>query len=120
MAGRGDWEHVGKGQYAASKSARERFDRAADRLFFPNLWLRLEAEDSSDPDAPETTGRKFRRALFDAANAELEAAMSGVPCTTIQRPKAETRARRAFLSRVWKLDPQLHQTERQENADAED
>ena len=120
LARRGERKQEGKGPYATSRPARERFDRAADRLFFPSLWRRLEAESSGDPAAPETAGREFRDALLDAANAELEAAMSSVPCTTIQRPKAEARARRAFISRVWKLDPQLHQTERQEDVDAED
>lgn len=120
LAGRGDWEQVRKDQYARSRSARERFDRVADRLFFPYLWQRIQAAASDDVDAEERTRREFQRALFDAANAELEAAMSSVPCATLQRPKAEARARRAFLSRVWKLDPQLHQTGTQEDVDAED
>ena len=119
LAGRGDWERVGKSQYAISRPARERFDRVADRLFFPNLWLRLEAEKSSDLNASERTGREFRRALFDAANAELEASLSSIPCAAIQRPRAEARARRAFRSRVGQLDPQLHHTDRQEDVDAE-
>ena len=119
LAGRGDWDNVRKGQYASSRSARERFDRAADTLFFPYLWRRLVAENSSDADAQQTTGRAFRLALLDAANAELEASMSSIPCATIQRPKAEARARRAFRSRVWKLDSQLQQTGKQEDIDAE-
>ena len=119
LAGRGDWDNVGKGQYASSRSARERFDRAADRLFFPHLWRRLVAENSGDTDAQQSTGRTFRLALLDAANAELEASMSSIPCATIQRPKAEARARRAFRSRVWKLDSQLQQTGKQEDIDAE-
>ncbi len=120
LAGRGDWEQVRKDQYARSRSARERFDRVADRLFFPYLWQRIQAVASGDVEAEERTRRAFQRTLFDAANAALEAAMSSVPCATLQRPKAEARARRAFLSRVWKLDPQLHQTGRQEDVDAED
>ena len=48
LAGRGDWDNVRKGQYASSRSARERFDRAADTLFFPYLWRRLVAENSSE------------------------------------------------------------------------
>ena len=119
LAGRGDWDNVRKGQYASSRSARERFDRAADRLFFPHLWRRLVAENSGDTDAQQSTGRAFRLALLDAANAELEASMSSIPCATIQRPRAEARARRAFRSRVWKLDSQLQQTGKQEDIDAE-
>ncbi len=119
LSGRGDWDQVGKGQYASSRSARERFDRVADRLFFSHLWWRLVAEDSGDTDAQETAGRGFRLALLDAAHAELETSMSSIPCPSIQRPRAETRARRAFRSRVWKLDPQLQQTGKQEEIDAE-
>ena len=119
LGARGEWEQVGKGQYATSRPARERFDRAADRLFFLHLWRRLEAESSGDADAPEKTGGEFRRSLLDAASAELEAAMAAVPCATIQRPKAEARARRAFRSRVWKLDAQIQRTEKQEDIDAE-
>ncbi len=119
LAGRGDRDNVTKGQYASSRPARERFDRAADRLFFPHLWRRLVAEDSGDGDAQQTTGRAFRLALLDAANSELEASMSSVPCVAIQRPRAEARARRAFRSRVWKLDPQLQQTENREDTDGE-
>ena len=119
LAARGERDQVGRGQYATSRPARERFDRAADRLFFPHLWRRLEAESSSDANAQERAGREFRRALLDAASAELEASMASVPCATIQRPKAEARARRAFRSRLWKLDAQLQQTGKQEDIDAE-
>ena len=72
-----------------------------------------------DTNAQQSTGRAFRFALLDAANAELEASMSSIPCATIQRPRAEARARRAFRSRVWKLDSQLQQTGKQEDIDAE-
>ena len=119
LGARGEWGQVGKGQYATSRPARERFDRAADRLFFLHLWRRLEAESSGDANAPERTGREFRRALLDAASAELEAAMAAVPCATVQRPKAEARARRAFRSRVWMLDARIQQTEKQEDINAE-
>ena len=119
LAGRGDWDQVGKGQYATSRSARERFDRVADRLFFPHLWRRLFAEDSDDTGVQEVEGRAFRLALLDAAVSELETSMSSVPCASIQRPRAEARARRAFRSRVWKLDPQLQQAGRQEDIDVE-
>ena len=118
LAARGDWESVGKTQYAISRPTRERFDRAADRLFFRYLWERLEA-DSGGQEAAENAGRNFRRELFDIAKAELTAALPGIPCATIQLPRAEARAWRAFRTRVWKLDPQLYQNEKQEDVDAE-
>lgn len=119
LAGRGDWDNVGKSQYGVSKPAIERFDRAADRLFFPHLWKRLAAESSDDPQAADTAGHSFRRALYGAARAELTTALPGIPCAAIQRPKAEARAWRAFHFRVGNLDPQLYQqTETQEDTDA--
>ena len=118
-AGRGDWDNIGKSQYAASRPARERFDRTADGLFFPHLWKRLAAESSDDPHAADEAGHTFRLALFDAAKAELATALPSVPCAAIQRPKAEARAWRAFRYRVGKLDPQFYQNaEPQEDVDA--
>ena len=119
LAARGDWDHVGKAQYAVSGPTRTRFDRSADVLFFPHLWKRLEAENSGSPQAVDRAGHDFRRALFQAAEAELTAALPGIPCAAIQRPKAEARARRAFRARVRKLDAQLFQNEQQEDTDAE-
>lgn len=119
LAGRGDWDQVGRGQYATSISARERFDHAADTLFFPHLWRRFVAEESGDTNVQEAAGREFRLALLEAAESELKTSMSSIPCASIQRPRAEARARRAFRSRVWKLDPQLQQTQKQEDIDGE-
>lgn len=119
LAGRGDWDNVGKSQYDVSRPARERFDRIADRLFFPHLWKRLAAESSDDLQAADTAGHSFRRALYGAARAELTTALPGIPCAAIQRPKAEARAWRAFYFRVGNLDPQIYQqTEIQEDTDA--
>lgn len=109
VAGSGDWDNVGKSQYVVSRPARERFDRTVDTLFFSHLWKRLAAESSDDAQAADTAGHTFRRALFDAAKAELTTALPGIPCAAIQRPKAEARAWRAFHFRVGSLDPQLYQ-----------
>ena len=120
LAARGDWESVGKSQYDVSRPTRARFDRTADTLFFPNLWVRLEAETSGDHDHADKARSNFRRKLFEAAKAELAAALPGVPCSALQRPKAETRAWRAFYARIHKLDSQLYQNiATQEDVDAE-
>lgn len=119
LAARGDWEHAGRAQYAAARPVRDRFDRTADRLFFPHLWKRLEAENSGSPQEVDRTGRDFRRALLSAAKAELAESLPGIPCTAVQRPRAEARAQRAFRARLWKLDAQLFQKEQQEDTDAE-
>lgn len=119
VAGRGDQNRVRKSQYDLARSARERFDRTADMLFFPHLWKRLEAETSDGPEAGDSAGHTFRRALFEAAKAELTAALPGVPCAAIQRPKAEARAWREFHSRVRKIDSQFYQhVEQQEDVNA--
>ena len=106
LAARGDLSRkIDKKQYAFSKPARIRFDRTADTLFFPHLWRRLLAEGS---EAVEEAAQDFRRALFDAAEAECAASLPGIPCAEIQRPRAEARAWRAFYARVRKLDSRLY------------
>lgn len=120
LAGRGDRDRVGKSRYALSRPARDRFDRTANTLFFPHLWERLAAAETSDGlEAADKAGYDFRQALFDAAKAELAAALPGIPCSAIHRPKAEARAWRAFHYRVGKLDPQFYRNvEAQEDVDA--
>lgn len=99
---------VSKSHYAIVKLARMRFDRHADNVFFPHLWKRLAAENSGSTEAADLAGHDFRRVLFNAAIAELTAALPGVPCQAIQRPRAEARAQRVFRARVNKLDAQLY------------
>ena len=108
LAARGVLKDVGKSQYAFSMPARMRFDRHADNVFFPHLWKRLAAENSGSTEEADQAGHDFRRVLFYAALTELTAALPGVPCQAIQRPRAEVRARRVFHSRVYKLDAQLY------------
>lgn len=95
----GDIEKVGRKHYARSNPARGRFDRAADARFFPALWERLGAENAAGRDAAKTA---FLRDLLAAAREELEAALPSVPCPATLRPRALTRARRAFRGRVVK------------------
>lgn len=89
--------------YHRSTEARARFDRAADRLFFPSLWDRL-AESQTGSDAGYY---RFIRNLHQAAQIELELAMPGIPCATLYRPRAEARARRAYFARLRKAEFQF-------------
>ncbi len=98
-------ESASKAHYARSHAARNRFDRVADRLFFPELWKRLAVLESDSPEAEDNALREFREELFDASSKELEEAIPAVPCAAIARPKAEARCRRAFHARVRKLVP---------------
>ena len=92
----------------------ERFNRAADRSFFPHLWKRVAANETCDADAEGTAKVAFLRALLKAAEEELKSALPAIPCPTILRPRAEARARRAFYARVRKGHPMLF---REEDAD---
>ena len=95
MAAGGNREEVGRKHYAYTTSARARFDHAADRLFFPNLWRRLKANSQSD-DVVFEAKRAFLAELMKEAASVLDTALPTMPCATVQRPKAEARARRAF------------------------
>ena len=95
MAAGGNRDEVGRKHYAYTTSARARFDHAADRLFFPNLWRRLKTNSQSD-DAVFKAKRAFLAELMKEATSVLDTALPTMPCATVQRPKAEARARRAF------------------------
>ena len=111
MAAGGDRDGVKRDHYRRAAPASRQFDRAADRLFFPSLWRRVEAGAISDPDVEEEARRRFLSDLYEAATAELKAALPAIPCRTIRRPKGEARARRAFRSRVRREYPVLFQRE---------
>lgn len=91
----GEGGKVSRDRYARAAPAHKRFDRAADRLFFPALWRRVEAMDNGD-DAVFDAKIAFLQDLECAARAELEAALPSIPCPAVLRPRAEARARRAF------------------------
>ena len=95
MAAGGNRDEVGRKHYTYTTSARARFNHAADRLFFPNLWQRLDAGSQSDA-AVFKTKRAFLTELMKEATTVLDAALPTMPCATIHRPKAEARARWAF------------------------
>lgn len=109
-AARGEWEAVGRDHYALTGPARARFNRAADRLFFPHLWERLAAEDAGE-DERKAAQDAFLHDLKAAAKAEFDAALPAIPCTAIMRPRAEARARRAFHSMLFKAYPHIFKKE---------
>ena len=98
---------IKKGHFQRSVPARRRFDHAADRLFFPHLWNRVAANEMHDSEAEEAAKIGFLQALREAAEDELKSALPAIPCPTIQRPRAEARARRAFHARVRREHPIL-------------
>jgi CRISPR system Cascade subunit CasA len=102
VAARGEYEGIGKAQYARTTDARARFDRAADALFFPALWDRLAAYSTEGKTGEQAAQERFVNNLLKAAKLELTAALPAIPCTAIYRPRAEARARRSFAARVRK------------------
>ena len=94
--GNRDQKAIKKHHYVLTISSRVRFNRAADRLFFPSLWRRVAAESQSD-DALFEAKHAFLDNLMKAAKAELQTALPAIPCATLLRPRAEARAWRAFM-----------------------
>ena len=113
MAAGGD--AIEKKHYAHADPVSKRFDRAADRLFFPSLWHRAGVATESI-DAAFEARQTFLADLWDAAKTEFEAALPSIPCPAVLRPRAEARARRAFHSRIWKAYPELFDREQTDDA----
>jgi CRISPR system Cascade subunit CasA len=104
-------DEIKKSHFQRSDPARKRFDRKADRLFFPNLWDRVAASEAHDADAEATAKIKFLKELRTAAEEEWHFALPAIPCPAIQRPKAEAKGRRAFYARLRREHPVLFNRE---------
>jgi len=102
VAARGEFEAIGKAQYARTTDARARFDRAADALFFPALWDRLATSTANGKTGEQAAHERFVISLLRAAKRELTVALPAIPCAAIFRPRAEARARRSFGARLRK------------------
>ena len=107
MAAGGNRDEIKKSHFQRSEPARKRFDRKADRLFFPNLWNRVAAGEVHDADAEATSKIKFLKELRAAAEEEWNSALPAIPCPAIRRPRAEARAQRAFYARLRREHPVL-------------
>ena len=92
----GDQSKIAEKHYVRSRLTRQRLNAEADRLFFPALWARFEAETAGDLAGLERSRREFVEELVTAAKALLAEAMGDIPCSSIHRPRAEARARRRF------------------------
>ena len=90
---------VSKKHYQCAATAQGRFDQKADRIFFRSLWRRMDAR-TDGAEAVANAKLEFLQALHDAAKTELESALPTVPCASIQRPRAEYRARAIFRSKL--------------------
>ena len=102
VAARGD--AVKKEHYAWAAPARARFDREADRLFFPNLWQRVRA--NSEGDAARSKGRQaFVQELISVSEPVLLSALPAIPCPAVWRHRASARATRRFHNQVRRTFP---------------
>lgn len=113
---RGDRDAVNKDTYAATAFYGKTLRQVADRLFFPALWERLDAEDKGREAALETRAR-FIRDLDQAAVRILDDVLADLPCPSIMRPRAEARARARYLGgRKGKFDDVEFRTSPQKDA----
>lgn len=83
--------------YARTGPACASLRRAADRLFFPELWKRVAATSDAE------FGRlrlAFLEELAGVARREFRAACASIPCASIQRPRAEVRGASRLEGRI--------------------
>ena len=92
----GDRDAVDEDAYAMARPYRQALRIEADRLFFPALWARLEAEDQGT-DAALAARAAFVRDLDCAAVRLLDDAIADLPCSSLQRPRAAARARARYF-----------------------
>ena len=111
LAAGGERERIDRAHYTLSHVTRRRFDQIADGLFFPHLWQRLAARNSGSSEAEDKAAESFYDQLFGAAKAELAAALPGIPCAAIHRPKAEARCWRAFYARAYRSRSHVNPTQ---------
>lgn len=95
-----------------AESALSTLRRQADEWFFPELWARMAA--TTDDDF-RPLRLAFLERLAGAARAEFRTALSGIPCASLMRPRAEVRGRQALERGLFFAMKDLKQ---QEGADA--
>lgn len=89
----GEPSAIGRAHYAFTNAPRARFERAADVIFFPALWSRVDAAGDSDgADAKQT----FLADLKRRADRVFAEALPQMPCRAIHRRRAEARAKSRY------------------------
>ncbi len=114
-AASGNPNQIEKKHWSRTVLARRCFDREADRLFFHSLWRRA-SKASASADLAAEAKLEFLANLFNAAKAELEIALPAIPISKMNRPKAETQARRAFYRKTRHAHPELFNREKKNAA----
>ena len=94
----GDREALDTKHYSQSEEAVSRLQDAADRMFFPYLWRRLQ-------DAGARA--EFLEAFWKITQREFQSALGGIKCPASKRARADARADRALVNGVWRAFPEL-------------
>ncbi len=115
IAAGGSRENVDRKHTGYASSARKRFDRTVDRLFFSSLWRRAGVATGSG-DQVRQAKLTFLHDLMHAARTEFEMALPAIPCPAVLRPRAAARARRAFQNKIWRSFPELFEQEQNDEA----
>ena len=97
IAAGGDRDKVGKPHYERTGPARASLRRAADRLFFPELWKRVSAATDADFSALRLA---FLNELAGIARREFRAARASIPCASVVRARAEVRGEARLEGRL--------------------
>lgn len=97
VAAGGERERVAKPHYERSRPARDALRRDADRMFFAELWKRMEARTSADFDRLRLA---FLERLAERARREFRDALPSIPCASVMRPRAEERGRSRLEARL--------------------
>lgn len=108
----GQRDTVGRQHYTLTQPARRRFDRVADRLFYPSLWRRLALRVQEADEAAQREARDaFLRDLLTAARHEFNRTLPAIPRSSTRTWAAEVRAERAFHGTIRKQYPKLYEKE---------
>lgn len=94
MAAGGEPNAIKRGHFGFTNPARARFDRAADAIFFPQLWERVEA--ATNPDQADQAQYAFLAKLKAEADRVFAESLPQMPCRAIRRKRAEARAHRRY------------------------
>ena len=97
-AAQGEQNRINRDLYAYAYKPVKSLDRYADEIFFEHLWARFEAQQSGK-DALIREETAFAKKLWKRTQFIFESALPTMPCSSLFRPRAEVRARRALKSK---------------------
>ncbi len=112
VAAGGDRNKVAKPHYERTQPARAALRRAADRLFFPELWTRVETKTHAGLGERRLA---FLQQLAVIARQEFRAARPAIPCASLMRPRAEVRGAGQL---EWRLNRAMETFKQPEETDA--